>query len=180
MVKSKRFQFSWQRYKHLPAKHNGKFIEIQPPPTSKFTMEGKEYVVSRIDVHSPSEHWINGQYGDTEIQFVSKSSSGASVVHSVIYAIDPKASSSSFLDGMKRLPKKAGKQTFVDVDLPNLLGKVDKFEKRWEYTGTMTIPPCESNVQWFIASDFVPSKLSTLDPITIATGFSARPIQRFD
>jgi len=181
LAKSKRFQFSWKSEKRATAKHNGKFIEIQPGAGNQLNMDGETYVLSRIDIHAPSEHWINGMYGDAEVQMISKGVvSRKTIIHSVVYSIDPKASSSSFLDGLEKLPKKAGKQSTVTVDLPNLLKKVDDFVKRWEYTGSMTVPPCEGNVQWFIASEFVNSKLRTLDPVTNAVGFSARPIQRFN
>ncbi|KAK3833255.1 MAG: alpha carbonic anhydrase [Linnemannia gamsii] len=62
------------------------------------------------------------------------------------------------------------------VDFSPLVRALKGFTPRWEYTGSLTIPPCSENVAWNVMHDAFPIGLEQLRALVDLEGHNAREI----
>lgn len=102
------------------------------------------YTATEIRFHAPSEHTIDGLSFDLEMQIVHTSLySGNSSFPIAILSI-------LFREGVHN-PLMAGIfEADEGLDLFRLLGERWRLEDYWAYQGSMTQPPCDEVVNWYI------------------------------
>jgi hypothetical protein len=158
-------------------------------------------------IHTPSEHTFNGQKVPLEVQLFHYKKDAtltdgepAPADTAVVAAgfAESKDEASPFLlsllDGDGGLPDQRGAETMVNSGYPSALNFMDimraKFGRHdekagfWEYTGSLTQPPCTSGVRWFVRTNTLNAKKQTLDALRKATKkssggipFNARALQ---
>ncbi|KAG0056598.1 hypothetical protein BGZ83_004380 [Gryganskiella cystojenkinii] len=64
------------------------------------------------------------------------------------------------------------------VDFAPLLRVVGKFSPRWEYSGSLTTPPCSENVAWNVMHNVFPIGLDQLHALVDLQGFNARDLHQ--
>jgi len=167
--------YNWSVVSSTSVVHNGHTIQINVPAGQTLSWGGETYELQQFHMHTPSEHRVNWQGGDMELHLVSKSSSGKLLVSGIIFVLGNKQD--AFLNALTQLPSKAGDTgPAISVDLPHLLSAVDNFREHYEYSGSLTTPPCTEGVQWIVAVAKPVIGRRLLNTLTAAMGSNARPL----
>jgi carbonic anhydrase len=149
------------------------------------------YQLKHIAVHTPSEHTFRDPSGATrkmplELQLFHQGGlpdglgDGVAVVAIGFDVAVAAAASSSFLDALRNggLPQSAGLQTKVNEALPytldfaHLFGDTVAAATFWQYNGSLTTPPCDSGVTWFVRDSVLHASgeaISDFDSVVSAT-----------
>jgi len=145
-----------------------------------------EYELWRLEIHSPSEHTFLGKRVDLEVQLFHRLA-GASEAdaqapnHTAVVSLGYASSlqPSPILDALRQggLPQEEGAETLVNGDssvfvdlarafqpLPGQAGAAGGGGQAfWQYTGSLTSPPCTADVQWFVRSSPLPARPDALE-----------------
>eukprot|EP00282_Hemiselmis_andersenii_P038528 CAMPEP_0169444384 /NCGR_PEP_ID=MMETSP1042-20121227/9869_1 /TAXON_ID=464988 /ORGANISM="Hemiselmis andersenii, Strain CCMP1180" /LENGTH=673 /DNA_ID=CAMNT_0009555693 /DNA_START=12 /DNA_END=2031 /DNA_ORIENTATION=- len=157
-------------------------------PTVAKTIEHPNLKLDRFLVHTPSEHKIDGEAFDVEMQFMQ---CDADVSYHEIPCIPKMAIAVLFKDGganqkdpdfivkLMKTMRTIGKTpmenikgfTFGDVqkDLQPVLGDY------YSYMGSQTYPPCYQGVEWFVATTVVPISSGAIKGLQRVQGENVRP-----
>lgn len=154
---------------HLKVYHNGKSIAFTLPEsfkagfgigkgedgTESFKSEdGKAYRLWQVNFHSPSEHTIDGQRMPLEMQLMHQQVTGGDglAVIVVLFQLAPNAYG-ALLDGVigRGLPNRPWQEAVRDppFELAPVLGGSPYFV----YDGSLTVPPCEQQVKYFVRKE---------------------------
>ena len=125
-----------------------------PDSTGK-TNEYSDYVIKNVFIHSPSEHTINNKSYDLEIQVLASFNYGnlnySYHMFSLLCTADVKSEDTD--EFFKNILEK--KKT---LDLNSLIFQDQTNFKTFVYEGSLTTPPCNENVIWFVRK--TPIKIS--------------------
>lgn len=162
--------------------------ECTKGPTMAKTAEHPELKLDRFIVHTPSEHKINGEAIDMEIQFYM---CDASVDQHVIPCIPKMAMSVLFQDGgdsvqdlpflfklMATVPKL--QPQLAEIDKTFNFGDVKEdlaplLKEYYNYWGSQTYPPCYQGVEWMVSKTVVPVSSGLLKSLRNVQGENVRP-----
>jgi len=122
-----------------------------------------EYTLSAVEFHTPSEHSLDGDHSDAEVQLVHRGPDGRYAIVSILFNIgdEPNPFFERLWDHLPQHTPNAltrDKSTSTKVD-PNLLLPSGSFfaqrggDAYFSYTGSLTSPPCDEGVDWYILSD---------------------------
>eukprot|EP00283_Hemiselmis_rufescens_P004278 CAMPEP_0173428998 /NCGR_PEP_ID=MMETSP1357-20121228/7826_1 /TAXON_ID=77926 /ORGANISM="Hemiselmis rufescens, Strain PCC563" /LENGTH=483 /DNA_ID=CAMNT_0014393109 /DNA_START=26 /DNA_END=1473 /DNA_ORIENTATION=- len=157
-------------------------------PTVAQTIEHPNLKLDRFLVHTPSEHKIDGQAFDVEMQFMQ---CDADVSYHEIPCIPKMAIAVLFKDGganqkdpdfivklMKTIPTigqtvKEGVKGFTFGDVQKDIGPI--LGDYYSYMGSQTYPPCYQGVEWFVATTVVPISSGAVKGLQRVQGENARP-----
>ena len=121
--------------------------------------DGVEYILQSLDFHSPSEHTIGGGYYSGEVQFVHRSSSGGSLIISVLLQEKETAisgTSNDFLATIFALSggTASGLSNYVSISSNTGINPYTSFTpaqpSQYYYIGSSTTPNCSPSVIYFI------------------------------
>ena len=131
------------------------------------TLDGAVYIAEEIIFHNPSEHKIEGQSYDMEMQIIhygrTKGDISKQVVFSFLFKSTPGVYN-KFIDSLDffNLPNKIDKERdmFQDLYVPNIFYRTDDDEipvfkpfSFYTYEGSITFPPCTERTTHFVAAD---------------------------
>jgi len=184
----------------IPFYHNGYSIAATLPETVKggFSIsdlgpgdwkvpELEAYRLWQINFHSPSEHTINGERMPLEVQLMHKRVTGGSdqdselAVIAVLFQATPNEYV-PFLDGIisNGLPQRAWDQVQVNaVTTPLEIGKLVGGSPYFTYKGSLTVPPCESSVKYFVRQEPVSAARAQLKHFERVLGQTCGPNGNF-
>ncbi|KAI8611070.1 alpha carbonic anhydrase [Chytriomyces sp. MP71] len=140
----------------------GSFLQIlfdQIRAKQQTSWNGHAYYLDHADVHSPSEHHVDGQWYDLEVQLFhyTDAKKKTPVILSIFFNVGDQPSSwlGQFIDGEKEpTPGKpltigTSKTIFHNFKFPDSVNSCQFYG----YTGSLTYPPCTEQIQWFVAKD---------------------------
>lgn len=111
--------------------------------------EYSDYVLSQMFFHSPSEHKIDYNSFDLEIQILGKFNYGSFKYKYIMFSL-------LFLSGNNNSTEINNffKQILIDkdlnIDIKSLLQEDLSNRETFMYEGSLTIPPCEEGILWFV------------------------------
>ncbi len=156
--------------------NNGHTIQINYGCGSSITIGNKKYELMQFHFHTPSEHKIRGKSYDMEAHLVHKGERGALAVIAVLIE---EGKENAFIKTLwSNFPKEVGKEHVVsDVRIcaSQLLPK--NTTSYFNYTGSLTTPPCSEGVNWFILKTPVEMSKAGVNKFTSLFKHDARPIQ---
>jgi len=133
-------------------------------------IDGSVYVAEEIVFHTPSEHKINGQQVDMEMQVIHYGRSKGDIANQIVLSILFKSSPghyNKFLDKIDffNLPNQMDNiielqhdffipSVFLDSDAEDILS-MEAFSF-YNYEGSLTFPPCTERTTYFISADPIP------------------------
>jgi carbonic anhydrase len=105
--------------------------------------------------HAPCEHTVDSKQHDVELHVVHKHETDHHrlCVIGIMFEMDKEAPKNEFITSLQleNLPNKRAKLTIRIADL--LLDVVD--ERKFNYPGSLTIPPCSEGVEWLLVRETV-------------------------
>jgi carbonic anhydrase len=184
-------KFSYRATSHRGRVVNlGPLIRIECSGPNSLRVDGDDYHLKFIDLHTPSEHTVGQNQFDVEFQLIHvPKGSGSTKYTYVAVALlldsdDKQYFGNSIWDrinqGQSFILPKDGRPTVSQQNAfnPRELERVilDPKSKFYHYTGSLTIPPCTSNVQWIVVTP--PYHCSKFDQnLRSIVGSNNRPIQ---
>lgn len=132
-------------------------------------------------IHTPSDHIINGLRTRAELHLVHKTSNGTDRAV-VAVLMDPGSENHTFIDQfptqlIKFNSSDPDRHVNVSLSLDGVLQTSSTFQEFWTYEGSVTSPPCEEGVRWFVARAVLHMSNEQMQHILAASRYSSRPEQ---
>ena len=110
------------------------------------TFAGTEYSLQQLHAHVPSEHTVNGRPAAAELHLVHADADGKLLVLGILVT---EGQASDALVPFIEAATHAADEEDVTLDLSAVL---PPSLENYEYSGSLTTPPCTENVQWVVMS----------------------------
>lgn len=127
---------------------NGHSIQVNVDPGSSLKIGNKSYELVQFHFHHPSEEQIDGKSSEMVAHLVHRDSAGKLAVVAVL--LNAGAANATVESLWSHLPKQKDRETdfkAVHVDPAGLLPADHSY---YEYSGSLTTPPCSEGVNWFV------------------------------
>lgn len=137
-------------------------------------IDGDRYDLKHVTFHTPSEHRVNGLPYEMEIQFHHQELSGKRAAVAVLIAAGSSNSSLSRME--EKLPRYEGEESVLDrFQWTDII--LSKKRTYWQYTGSLTTPPCTEGINWIVLTETTPATTKEIDKISALQKNNARPTQ---
>ena len=122
-------------------------LQVSIQGTDKITLHGKQYFLSSIQFHNPSEFAINGRSFDMEAQLIHKSEDGKLAIVSVL--LEKGTENPTIQTALNYLPLERGDEVAPTqpIDINPLLPSDRRY---FTFMGSLTTPPCTEDVLWLV------------------------------
>lgn len=155
--------------------NNGHTIQVNYNKSSSMTIDRKKYNLIQVHFHAPSEHKIKGKSYPMAAHLVHKSNDGQM---SVVAILMEEGKENAVINAVwKNLPKETGKNCVIKGVKINISKLLPKERSYYNYSGSLTTPPCTECVQWYILKTPVTVSKGQVDKFTTMFGNNARPVQ---
>jgi carbonic anhydrase len=154
---------------------NGHTIQVNYPPGSSLTVNGKHYELIQFHFHRPSEEVVDGKRFAMVAHLVHRDAQGELAVVAVpLQAGRANALIETLWQNIPKDKKKEVDLSAVKIDAATLLPATLGY---YTYSGSLTTPPCSEGVRWFVLK--TPSSVSDREIGIFAARYpnNARPIQ---
>lgn len=168
-------------YKSGPLKHlinNGHTIRVNyyAPGSGDFLLVGNtRYQLTQFHFHRPSEEYIHGKAYDMALHLMHESSDGSVV--GVVVLIRTGRANTTVQRIWDHMPMAEGPEQDVpgvDVDPGGLLPRNASY---YEYTGSLTAPPCTEHVTWVVLKTPVELSAAQVSAFAKLYPHDVRPLQ---
>ncbi len=126
----------------------GYTLRVDLTPQSQISYLGRDYLLEKIEIRSPSEHTLSGNQLPMELQFYHRSSNGLKQAVISLFVITGRGS--AWFDDLwqksEGLPNFQSSTSFR-FNPEQLIPPRKTF---YHYEGSLTHPPCLEGVQWFV------------------------------
>lgn len=153
------FEGDCSKFALRPGEHAFKWVaqEEHECQVYAFGDHKQSYSLSRFQIHSPSEHTINGRAYDAEIQFVhtldGDEEAGAALVVSLFverHRTKKKLVQSEWMNAVWESMRFVNETTSIDESYSDLLLQRMQMGDVFQYEGSETTPPCTEGVSWWV------------------------------
>jgi len=136
------------------------------------TFAGNEYSLQQMHAHVPSEHTVNGEPAAAELHLVNADADGKLLVLGILVT-EGEASDAltPFIEAATHLSDDDDVTLDVAAVLPASL-------ENYEYSGSLTTPPCTEDVQWVVMSTPISMSAEQIGTLEGAHSHNARPTQQ--
>lgn len=134
---------------------------------SYLTYNQDKYYLQQFHFHSLSEHTINGKHFPLEGHLVTKNKNDQTLVLSILFDID-----NSYLTIFNQ--NISSKPQNIKFDPQEL---VPENLEHYQYTGSLTTPPCTENITWLVLTTSQIISAQQLDIFNSYYDNNYRPIQ---
>jgi len=153
---------------------DGRVVRLGFSPGSGIVLDGVRYDLVSGTLHTPSEHTVDGDGFDAELQLLHRDAKGD--LAEVALLISRGERNPLFDPLFEALDSQVGhaEPTLGPLALADLLPP-DRTAVR--YTGSLTTPPCTGHVEWVVLTHTASASSQQLQAATALTTNSARPAQ---
>ncbi|KAK1375755.1 Carbonic anhydrase [Heracleum sosnowskyi] len=141
-------------------------------------VDNKNYTLSQMHWHTPSEHKIDGQLFDAELQLVHLADDGNITITAVLYQIGGR---DSFLSRIQNKFGFLSKENHTDGGILDANQLRISSRNYFRYNGSFTTPPCTENVIWFVFGKLKTMSKEQIEaikaPLEPAFKNNSRPVQ---
>ena len=143
-------------YQDMPLQvlDNGHTIQVLGDGKNSIVLNGKTFVLKQLHFHHLSEHKIDGKAQAMEIHFVNQHDASGEIVVLAVFLTPGKQN--TILDKVfnnfpttKDTPKLVANVTLNPADL------LPKNRSYYNYTGSLTTPPCTQGLDWIVYKNAV-------------------------
>lgn len=127
---------------------NGHTIQVNVPIGSQMTIAGHTYQLKSFHFHSSSEHTLSGNQLAMEVHFVHQDEKGLMAVVSAF--IIEGADNPILGEIFNNKPSEKNVEKVVENMTFNPAHILPKIQTYYQYTGSLTTPPCTEGVNWVV------------------------------
>lgn len=153
--------------------NNGHTVQMDLPPGSTLTHDGRTYNLIQFHFHAPSEHQVDGRSFPMEIHFVHKHpETGDLAVLGILVAEGPR--NQPFAQLASIFPRAQGKKFKLEKANASMLlpAQLDYYV----YEGSLTTPPCSEIVTWLVLRTPITADKHDIRRFTSLYKANARPV----
>jgi carbonic anhydrase len=154
---------------------DGHTIQVNYPPESWLSVEGKRYELVEFHFHKPSETKINGKGQEMEVQLVHKDKDGKLAIVAVL--LDQGNENALIKTLWNNLPQTRDKENVVPDVKINAFGLLPQNKEYYTFKGSLTTPPCTENVSWYVLKTPMPISADQVARFGKVYPMNARPVQ---
>lgn len=156
--------------------NNGHYLVVHVDPGSYIVAGGVRYDLIDYEFHRPSEHTIDGQLSDMEIELVHRSAAGQMAIVSILLNENANAPNATLATLLPSLPARPGTTEQI-TSMVSTAGLLPGDRGYWTYTGSLTTPPCTEGVQWFVLEQPMTVSRLQLTAFAAIDNGNSRPTQ---
>ena len=135
------------------------------------TFAGDEYSLQQMHAHVPSEHTVNGQPAAAELHLVHADAAGNPLVLGILVTEGAASDAMApFIEAATHVADDEDVTMDISAVLPRSL-------ENYEYSGSLTTPPCTEGVQWVVMSTPISMSAEQIGTLKDAHSHNARPTQ---
>ncbi len=138
----------------LSVKNNGHTLQLDYAAGSTLVVGNSKYKLLQIHFHTPSEHKRHGRHRPMEAHFVHVNPKGELAVVGIFMRLGKKPNA-LFGEILKHAPAKVGKNEMKNIMLNGKGLFSSKMNAYYNYSGSLTTPPCSEGVHWFVMKNSV-------------------------
>lgn len=157
--------------------NDGRAIVVKAYPGSYVVAGGVRYGLVDFTFHHPSEHAVNGDLADMEVDFLTRSADGKTVMLSVLLSANSDFPNPTVAMLWQHLPTQPGTEQKDDDDMVNAGGLFPADRGYWTYPGSLPEPPCTEGVQWYVFETPVSISQMQLHAFVKIFKMNTRPLQ---
>ncbi|PAF44955.1 carbonic anhydrase family protein [Helicobacter sp. 11S02629-2] len=165
-------------YKNANAtiENNGHTVQINYPKGNYATIGDDKYELIQFHFHTPGENAIDGKVAPLEAHFVGKDSKGKYAVIAVLF--EEGKINGTLQQVIHTMPTKVNVTHHVhNVKINGLLPKDDD---AYQFSGSLTTPPCTQDIEWVVLKEPVSAARSQIKALSKVMGHNARPLQKLN
>ncbi len=155
--------------------NNGHTVQVNFAAGSTLSVNGRSFELKQVHFHTPSENHVDGKPFAAEAHFVHADASGNLAVVAVLF--EQGAENAAIAAIERAAPSEAGRHASFG-DGGQLAGLLPSRRDYYEFSGSLTTPPCSEGVLWLVLKQ--PMSLSTAQLATLTKlvhGPNNRPLQ---
>ena len=156
--------------------NNGHTLQVNYAPGSSITIDHKEYELLQFHFHTPSEHQLAAHNFPMEGHLVHKNSHDELAVVGVF--IEEGHANPFFQTLVEHLPSHAGEEKLVTGVEVNSMDLLPHETTLFNYSGSLTTPPCSEGVNWNVMSTPIQASSEQLHAFSAIMGNNNRPVQQ--
>jgi len=154
--------------------NNGHAIQVNYQKGSYILVAGKRYHLLQFHFHSPSEHTIGGKRYDMVAHLVHQADDGQLAV---IALMMKQGHANPLIEKLwAQLPKAGDTNTIADKTV-NVQALLPHDKSYFNYTGSLTTPPCSEDVNWMVLTAPAEVSASQIARFRQVVPYDARPVQ---
>jgi carbonic anhydrase len=168
-------------YRSSPLKYllnNGKTIRVNyhDAESGGFLMVGdKRYHLTQFHFHRPSEEYINGKTYDMVVHLMHADAGGK--VAGVAVLLRAGKANATVARIWEHMPMKDGNEEEIPGVEVNPSGLLPRDTAYYTYMGSLTAPPCDEGVEWFVLKTPVEISPAQIDAFATLYPHDVRPPQ---
>lgn len=159
----------------LQVLNNGHTIQVVSDGSSSITVDAVPYSLAQFHFHTPSEHTLKDDAYAAELHLVHQAASSKLAVVGVL--ISEGDENPAFAPIVDNLPVDAGQQNNPEGITVDPLSMLPESHLAFEYSGSLTTPPCSEDVSWFVMTTVIEMSAAQLDALEAVMGNNSRPVQ---
>ena len=155
---------------------NGHTIQVVSDGKSTMTYNNTVFTLKQFHFHYHSEHTINGKSTPMEVHFVHEDAKTGNLM--VLGVLLEAGTTNTLIDQLwNNIPKVKEQETSISNVTVDPLQLLPTNRKYYQYTGSLTTPPCSQGLNWIVFKNRV--KMSATQLTTFGTLYSHnyRPAQ---
>lgn len=155
--------------------NNGITLQGNYKPGSWLHLNNQAYELLQFHFHSPSEHQVAGKAFEMELHLVHRSPAGALAVIGVLIQAGKRNPVIQRI--WDEIPGAMNVEKYVpeiEINAEKLLPQDRNF---YQYTGSLTTPPCSEGVQWMVMREAIALSSGQIDRFHQVFARNSRPIQ---
>ncbi|KAL7273373.1 hypothetical protein RUND412_003774 [Rhizina undulata] len=156
----------------------GSTIEVVVNGTTTFA--GKDFSLKQFHFHTPSEHRIAEEYFPLEVHMVHEAADGSgsiAVIALTFQLSEDGTTSTELVDAViENLEEIKTPGTVTETAALNFTDVIDHIQTTplFQYTGSLTTPPCAEGVTFLVAKEPLPLSVKTYNAIKSVVKFNSR------
>ncbi len=130
--------------------NTGHVVEVPYAPGSAIRVGQDTYQLLQFHVHAPSEHTVNGQFAAAELHLVHRNALLDLAVVGVLVNVGSPVN--AVIDDMLRNAPIVEGEIELDGSV-NAQDVLPQSKSYYNYSGSLTTPPCSEGVRWFVLKE---------------------------